>query len=629
MSKEHKSLLTVVEDLTSIKSIVPQLQATFNILMTKTPTRERYQYLSNVTSSDVQGEAASTVDKVQALIQTPQTHVAVHLKELHDMKKLPLLTALSRIGFKLTLPEQERELGTFLDIVPTEEERVNKEEDSDAPKLSYGYYSYPPTLPLITDKLLLIRVATDKSYRQASDFIELTSEKYTNSHNAKLALRGRSTMELILLGVLDEKFPNMYEKDLLTIRDRIMSLEILAKFAFGYNLVDVMKYNLSVDVDDETKMEVCANIFLAYIAGLQMDGYNFKLIKLWLKILYEPLITDLSESTTPLAKVVFVEFQSLLKLITNVNRYPQSSIKYEILEVKPDPYIVQITVGDDREVVGAGVSSTSYEEARDLAVTEIMNDQERVVRIFTIMKHNYIRSRSGGGRLDSLSGANNVDFQSHSQLNYTSSTPPAFSGAQSSNETPIDAPVNQSQAITRFVQHSPSPQPYTQPQREPMYGQQAPYGRSQGFGYSSPTQAYTSLSDRRDNYQQSSYSYENTQDYGQQNFGQLDYGQLDYGQPDYDQEEHAQGPYETIPLSHRDVDMRARSDLYALLNPLQTKPDYKITNNIGLFHALCTCEGLNLGAGIDTTKQKAAQKAAMAALCNRSALISLGVTPRN
>lgn len=126
MSKEHELLLNVVEDLSGIKSIVPQLQATFNILMTKTPTQERYQYLSNIMSSDVSGEAASTVEKVQALIQTPQTKVSVRLKELHDMGKLPLLTALSKIGFKLTLPEQERELGAFLDIVPTEEENSGK-----------------------------------------------------------------------------------------------------------------------------------------------------------------------------------------------------------------------------------------------------------------------------------------------------------------------------------------------------------------------------------------------------------------------------------------------------------------------------------------------------------------------
>lgn len=636
MSKEHKSFLTVLDDLSAIKSNVPQLQATFNILMAKTPTRDRYEYLSHLTSSDVPGEAASIVYKVQALIQTPQTKVSVRLKELYDMKKLPMLAALSKIGFKLTLPEQERELGAFLDAVPTEEEIVNKDESRgrDAPKLSVDYFSYPPTLPVISNKLLLIRVTTDKSYRQASDFIELTSEKYTNSHNAKLALRGRVTMELILWDLLDEKFPNMYEKDLLAIRDRLMSLEVLAKFAFGYSLVDVMKYNLSVDADDETKMEVCANIFLAYIAALEMDGYDFKDIKLWLKILYQPLISELSEWTTPLAKVAFVEFESLLKLITNVNRYPQSIVKFEILEIQKDPFIVQIIVGDDREILGVGVSSTSFDDAKDRAVLDIMDDQGKVVRIFSILKHHYLRTRNGS-RIESVSVlgpilTNDMAFQqmtpTRTQVNYVSAAPlygrsilPSAPSSQgnapyvtrgsripSSNQVMDAQPHDQNQAMIRYSQQSPPSQPmYTQQQLLP-YDQQG-YAQSLDHGRYSPKETYTPLTERRDNNQSSDYHSENCD------------------QQDYE----LQQPYETIPLSHREVDMRARSDLYAVLKPLQLKAEYKVTHEGTVHHAVCSCNRIDLGAGIDTSKQKATQKSAMAALSNRNALIKLGVVPRN
>lgn len=645
MSKEHELLLNVVEDLSGIKSIVPQLQATFNILMTKTPTQERYQYLSNIMSSDVSGEAASTVEKVQALIQTPQTKVSVRLKELHDMGKLPLLTALSKIGFKLTLPEQERELGAFLDIVPTEEENSGKKAlfDPDAPKLSVDYFSYPPTLPFISDQLLLIRVSTDKSYRQPSDFIELTSEKFTNSHNAKLALRGQAQMELMLFDLLNEKFPNLFEKDLLMIRDRFMSSEILAKFAFGYNLVDVMKYNLSVDVNDEAKMEACANIFLAYIAGLQVDGYDFEDIKSWLKALYQPLLSDSFASTTPVAKVALIEFESLLKLITNVNRYPQSIVDYEFLEVQTDPYVVQLIVGQHREVFGVGMSNTSYDDAKDRAVMDVMEDQTKIVRIFTIIKHQYIKSGSGGEN-DSRSTLGELPMddivfpnsnRGSAQVNYIAAAPhssrlPSVSSSQLAalyiSGGTIDSVSNlmvnemssrdQSQAMTRYSQQSPPPQAsYSQKQQQQQqrmyeqsqgYGQG--YGQSRAFGRVSPQCTYTPLSERHNPYQSSG-----------------GYPSLSHGHPDYE----VPLLHETIPLSHRDIDMHARSDLYAMLGPLQLKPEYKLTHDGSQYFSLCTCNGIDLGAGIDTSKQKAAQKSAMAALSNRSGLIRLGVTPRN
>ncbi|KAI5965520.1 hypothetical protein KGF57_000786 [Candida theae] len=619
--------------------------------MTKTPTYEQYQYLLNLVSSEVPGEASSTVDKVRAQVNTPQARVAVHLKELYEMKKLPLLTALSKISFKSALPDQERKLSAFLDIVPTEEESAdnNEAKNLDAPKLSVDHLSYPPSLPVISDKLLLIRVATDKSYRQASDFIESKPEKFANSHNAKLALRGRSTMELILLSILDEKYPNMYEEDLLNIRDRLMSLEVLAKFAFGYNLVDVMKYNLSVDVDDATKMEVCANIFLAYITGLQMDGYESKVIKLWLKTLYQPLISDLATSATPIAKVAFNEFQLLLKSIANVNRYPQSSVKYDILQVKTaDAFIAQIIVGDEREVVGAGVSNTSFEDAEDSAVMEIMNDQEKVARIFTIIEQQYIRSRYGGSRVDTTNGSWPMagEMQTRSQPSQATAAPLCGSTSSASSEpqpphhslyattsgvqgqmpnqmASATTSHDQSRAMTRYGQHSPSPQPaYPHQPQEPIYGQQAAFGTSQGYPRSSPPCAYIPLSERRNDFQKSRHSYDSR---NQQVYGQSAHGSSQANaQQDYDQQS-----YETIPLSHTGIDMRARADLNSILSRLQLKPEYMVTSEGGSFHALCTCEGIALGAGICTTKKKAAQKAAMAALSNRSALMQLGAIPQN
>lgn len=199
MAAEHKSLLTVVEDLTRVRSDISQLQATFKKVMETTPNWEQYIYLLNLINSKGQnsGETFVAIEKLKSVIFLPQTKVAVRLKQLYELGKLPVLTALTEINFKANAQEeakQKQDILAFININPDDKSRAitNEEYTNPADWKSIEYYSYPPTLPLIIDQLLLLRVSTDKSYRQLVDYVELTSERYTNTHNAKLIIQGRA-----------------------------------------------------------------------------------------------------------------------------------------------------------------------------------------------------------------------------------------------------------------------------------------------------------------------------------------------------------------------------------------------------------------------------------------------------
>ena len=153
---------------------------------------------------------------------------------------------------------------------------------------------------------------TDRSYRQPLDFIELASNDYNKSHNGRLVLRGRAIMQLCLVEVLEESYPRLLDEDIQFISHKLMAPIILTKFAFGYNLVDHLKYNVSVDADYEEKLQIIGNIFLAYMGGLKTEGYDLSDLKLFVKRLYEPVIADYMNKNDVLSKVALVELDLYL-----------------------------------------------------------------------------------------------------------------------------------------------------------------------------------------------------------------------------------------------------------------------------------------------------------------------------
>ncbi|KAI5967573.1 hypothetical protein CANMA_003007 [Candida margitis] len=612
MAAGQKSLLTVVEDLTRVRSDVFQLQATFKKIMDTTPSWERYIYLLNLASTSGQnsGETLVAIERLKTVIFLPQTKVAVRLKQLYESGKLPLLTALSKINFKASVQEeakQKLDILAFINTIPDQKPKAatHREITNVSDWKAIEYYSYPPTLPVIIDKMSLLRVSTDKSYRRLVDYVESTSSKHTNTHNAKLAIQGRAILKFLLLETLDDKFPNLFEEDLNLILGRLMSSKLLAKFAFVYDLVDPVKYNLSDDNAEESKLEICCDIFAAYIAGLHAESYELDEIKSWLNRLYEPLVMDVFATTSnPVSKVAVVEFQSLVKSVTSLNRLPYDNIQYETIKLKEDPFVAQIVV--EGEVLGTGVSSASFDEARDRAAIDIMENKENGIRLFTIVKHSYLKNRDGcsptNDRQKSLS-----QQMTGPEMNLSPSRAlDSYGCDQSQSVTPTihsprivhplpgqftrenDQYPEASQQMTRYGQSPPQQETYPY---QPIV--QTPY-----VSRFSPPNTYSQPQVHRNNFQT-----------------QYDYGYIE--------------PVPHIPLSYKDIDKQAKTTLHSMLKARHSN-DYEVTQRDTEFktiefHTQCLVDGHVLGTGVDTSKKNSAQKAAMAALSNKSALRNLGI----
>lgn len=640
MASEHKSLLTVVEDLTRVRSDISQLQATFKKVLETTPSWERYLYLLDLVNTNGQnlGETLVAIERLKTVIFLPQTKVAVRLKQLYELGKLPVLTTLSRINFKATVQEEAKlklDILAFLNLDPTDKPReiTNGKVGHASNWKPIDYYSYPPTLPLIIDQLLLLRVTTDKSYRQLVDYVELTSAKYTNTHNGKLIIQGRAILKYLLLEMLDDKFPNLFKQDLKFILERLMSLELLAKFAFAYNLVDPVKYNLSDDSNDEQNLEICGGIFAAYVAGLQVEHYELEKIKVWLNKLYKPMVMDLFASSQPVANVAMVEFQTLVKLITCLNRLPYENIRYDAVEVKTDQIVAQIKV--EGEILGTGVSSTSFEEARDRAAFDMMDTKDKLIKLFSIVKHSYLQNRP-----DYVSETIRSEVLSPQMIEPDMDLPPSRPSVPFGYEYPQmnkpkthsphmihplpgQVPRNDpypepSQQMTRYGQSPPKPQPLLPQPIPPQHQQQQqhqhhhhqqqqqqlayPHHSNQDSPYalrsSSPPNVYQQLQNPTNNYPP----------------------QYDYGFTE---------PVPHIPLSHKDIDKQAKTALHAMLKARHSN-EYEVTQRETeyktiAFYTKCFVDGHVLGTGVDTNKKNSSQKAAMAALSNTTALRRLGI----
>ncbi|KAI3404062.2 hypothetical protein KGF56_003098 [Candida oxycetoniae] len=722
MSIPDKSLLQTVDELSQLRAHVSQCQATLKLVLSTAPTMERYKSLSHFVMSNetqsgsplYQNEMKMTIDKLKELVNdSPQIKVAVRMKQLYDRRRLPLIHKFCEINFKTATGLSDGGLADFLEFVPensvgNSRKKMKEEEGSNSGFVDADIYSYPPALPKINNQKLLIRITTDKSYRQLSDFVESSISKLSNSHNGKLSIRGRAILEWLLFEILDEKLPHVYEEDLTVIRSRLMSREMLAKFSFGYGLVDAIKYNLSNEADTEEKMDVIGKIFLSYIAGLEMEEKDINLIKRWLGRLYEPMINRLSSSngyygnSNPETKIGMVELKALFQSVTNINKLPYKDINFKIIQSKTDPFVAEILVND--QVLGLGSSVTSFEEAQDRAAMDIINDKTKIVKVFTIMKENYLANQKP--KNITVSDTGSVPCTKIEGANLSSSIPSplmAPNGLRSSSSSSRASPIAMRLDLEEYsppgsapalpappassLRHQPSspspspsppPSPLLQPTQESstappppatvtstrnQFSQQSfPLNRSYDqFSTTTTTtsqpgrydQYMHSSSGRYDRYQPQKYNpisntrlstttatipisttTKSTSSNSTINSSPAHTTSLLYRKYPNTVSEPQSNEYSSlnldpsipvIPLSHRDVDMKAKNNLYAKLGPMQLKADYEQFRIGSEFHTCCSVEGVKLGYGIDTTKQRSSQKAAMAALMNRNALIGFGI----
>ncbi|KGR14772.1 hypothetical protein MG9_03725 [Candida albicans P37037] len=667
---KSKSLLTVCDDLTQVKGNVSQFQAMVNNIISKAPTREEYEkLLKTIRLGEAPGETKQTIERLEQLITVSQTKVAVRLKELFLAGYLPLLTSLSKINFKSNIEDQF--VSYFMDYNPVlpsnvvQDLRVLQGKKADHLTAPIDIISYPPTLPSINSTILLLRIMTDRSYRQPSDFIESSSNDYNKSHNGRLVLRGRAIMQLCLVEVLEESYSRLLDEDIQFISHKLMAPIILTKFAFGYNLVDHLKYNVSVDADYEEKLQIIGNIFLAYMGGLKTEGYDLSDLKLFVKRLYEPVIADYMNKNDVLSKVALVELDLLFKSITNLLYLPRENIRYEIIQVESDPHVARILV--DNEELGSGVSSVSFEEAKCRAAQDILNDHNRIRKIWEILKNNHTKNNTTetttttttiktekpetimqipiqqapptmnshiGTPVVEQATANiaSVNAGSPPMQNHTAAISPSLANAtvrQTSPQFTMQPPSQQQQQQQPFA--------FAQPQRYPGVAYQTPFlQQQQPQPYVNSPMEYFHPMQQQNPHAQQATAHSPPPQLSQQPQPQSQAQPPSNGGPLYDQPSTSMNSEQIyvdqygIPhlgTACKNVDTNARNDLYSKLGKAKiATPEYedKISPE-KVYHVLVSAKGIYLGGGYDLNKKLAAQKAAMCALANKVKLSELGL----
>lgn len=667
---KSKSLLTVCDDLTQVKGNVSQFQAMVNNIISKAPTREEYEkLLKTIRLGEAPGETKQTIERLEQLITVLQTKIAVRLKELFLAGYLPLLTSLSKINFKSNIEDQF--VSYFMDYNPAlpsnvvQDLRVLQGKKADSLTAPIDIISYPPTLPAINSTILLLRIMTDRSYRQPLDFIELSSNDYNKSHNGRLVLRGRAIMQLCLVEVLEESYSRLLDEDIQFISHKLMAPIILTKFAFGYNLVDHLKYNVSVDADYEEKLQIIGNIFLAYMGGLKTEGYDLSDLKLFVKRLYEPVIADYMNKNDVLSKVALVELDLLFKLITNLLYLPRENIRYEIIQVESDPHVARILV--DNEELGSGVSSVSFEEAKCRAAQDILNDHNRIRKIWEILKNNHTKNNTtetttttttiktekpetimqipiqqAPPTMNSHIGTPVVEQATANIASVNAGSPPMQNHTAAISPSLANATARQTSP--QFTMQPPSQQqqqqPFAiaQPQRYPGVAYQTPFLQQpqQPQPYVNSPMEYFHPMQQQNPHAQQATAHSPPPQLSQQPQPQSQAQPPSNGGPLYDQPSTSMNSEQIyvdqygIPhlgTACKNVDTNARNDLYSKLGKAKiATPEYedKISPE-KVYHVLVLAKGIYLGGGYDLNKKLAAQKAAMCALANKVKLSELGL----
>lgn len=588
MGLSQKDLLTWCDDLHQVKGNMLQLQATLNQILLKSPLIPQFRDL--IGQLEAPNLDRQLLEKARNLLNSPQVKVAIRLKALYDKGLLPALLALSKINFKSA--KADRFVGYFLDHNPPKDAANSlpaaiKKTVPTTEKLSPLFRNYPPILPPLSSPGLLRVVLTDKSYRSPSDYLESEIEgSFSRSHNRRLAIKGRSMLELVLLEVLESTFPDIHEDDLVYMKNRLVSNHILTKLAFSYNLVDSLYHEISQAASANDKITVFSTVFAAYIGGLSQDGYSVDEMRLWISKLYDPIVSKMftfyteSGSLKDVHRFAYAELNFLLLRVSNVYEIPTKKIKLEFVELDEDPYAVKAVLGDSL-VLGLGTSSVSFEHAKYKAAYEAIGTKKKIE---TIISYIFQHFKTPENQPDP---APEDDGYSPKEDTYVLGYPenaekPVVESLEQPSEFLPPRPETSKQENEVVIPEKPDMKPLEAAIKPPPTGprQRAPL-------------PYTPLQR-----------------------GPLPYGALPPNPNLVNQ---------NVPQ----VDYAAKNNLYALLGSHHLNPIYtslKVGND---FEITIAVNDVVLGSAHDSNKKIASQKAAMNALANKTALQQLGVVSTN
>lgn len=374
-----QGLLNWYHEIHHVRGKISQLQATINQVVAATPSVDQYKELIQLYGSAAGSDPLA--DKLHALLISPQLKVAVRLKTLFDLGRLPFLLLFTTVQFKS--PRCDRQVGILLDHTPGDKSAAEPANQAHSATSDTDHKSaalYPPMLPPLEDPSLLRLVLTDKSMRQPSDFLQLELLcDFNNNHNRKLARHGAALLDCALVDLLDDMFPKAHELDLQYLQLRLTALHVVAKLAYCYNLADAVHHHVSAQLPVDDKLRILRTVFLAYVGAMARSDYLFADIKAWLAKLYHPLVAKLADDCRATHKlrdvheVAYAEFQFLMTRANNYFQTPTKKMRYDFVAVEDDPPVYELHVGD--LALASGTGSTAM-AAKHRAAYNTLDDRE-------------------------------------------------------------------------------------------------------------------------------------------------------------------------------------------------------------------------------------------------------------
>ncbi|CAH6721284.1 hypothetical protein CLIB1444_05S07668 [[Candida] jaroonii] len=343
-----KDLINLTDDLNQVKQSISQLQASISKILQTTPNEEDIETLMTAISNSNE----PLIDKLKFLISSPHIKLAVKFKQLMEKEQLPFLKMFTAVNLKLLKPDES--IDYLLNFEPKNEtiDQIIDDENTGLPQLLK-----------IKDDVLIQKIFIDKSFIDPVIYME-NVEGVNEINNSKLILKGKYLLNVILVDIINEVYPNLYYQDVEVLIQKMVNIQLLFKLSLIYNLTNNLKYNVSKQSSDEAKIKLIGDLFYSYLGGLSLE-YSSVTLKLWIKKIYYRVFKDFFPPNN-IENLVDDSLDNLIgKIYQNEFNFIFKDLKFEIVDT--DPYVVKL--GD---IIG---TNSSEEGAKINCIKEFLNNK--------------------------------------------------------------------------------------------------------------------------------------------------------------------------------------------------------------------------------------------------------------
>ncbi|CAN6620802.1 ribonuclease 3 [Trichomonascus vanleenenianus] len=259
-----------------------------------------------------------------------------------------------------------------------------------------GKKKWPPELPLIRSKRLLNQALTHKSVVNRRQY--LTKEEKLHDHNERLEFLGDAVLNFHMSQLVYNRFPNLPEGDMTSIRAMLVCNDTLWEWASMYGLDKRLQKEFEIDTTGGKKSKLIADTMEAYIGAVCLDTPEGpQIAREWLIELVEPLVQRLVK-----------EYKSVEPL--NKDAKNELYVKIGSMDCKPEyvtteegdnlnPFTVEVRVNGDVLGVGTGPNT---KEAGLRAAMEALSKRDAIERYAEVRRSKARTANQTGGLLEPI-----------------------------------------------------------------------------------------------------------------------------------------------------------------------------------------------------------------------------------